>query len=1169
MRIKQLNLKAFGPFSDYVIDFGHKGMLTLLYGLNEAGKSTLLRSIKDFFYGFPLRSPDAFLHPSNKLRIEAVLELEDGREIKLIRRKTKKNSLLDGEENPVDENLLQPYLGPIYRETFSLMFGMDHHSLRKGGEDLLKGEGALGEALFEAASGMGGLRELFAELDKEASSIFNPRGSKNPLNEQLERYRSIKKKIGELSLAPQQWEELEEKYHAEQKRSAQLKKEEKELTTRKARLARLQNTLPLLAARDKLSKELNQLGDVPLLPPEFKEGRLALLSKRSGAQKIRERAQNEVSELQKKIGQITVNDELLAHGDDVSNLQERLDTYRSSMKDIPSLQGGMAELQEEALTLLRRLNPSLTALAQAESLRLPHVLLGEMKKLVREYPVLLQKNTSWSERVAELERSLDKQNRERENIGPQKDVTGLYKSLQGVRKRGPLEQELKKNRSVVHNLERKLKDKLEGLGLWCGNSAELLSLPLPLDETVRLFERRYKEMEERKNKVVDKMEQEDKKLQDCRADLKAVEFAGPVPTEQELIEARRHRQQGWGLVRQAWLEGVPDPEGERIFGGEKLLPEAYEISVDGADKVADLLRQEASRVEQKNLLLSEIKKCEAKTEELKREKVVALEQGLELERQWKEVWAPAKIDPLTPAEMLAWLNRCREIREVAERLNEQYDLVKTLEEALQGCVAELRGELHKLGEPVAGITSLEGLTDRAQEVCERYQAGITRLQSIEAMCKELTESLQGAKEQKKTVEKSLARWEEKWAGVLESAALPHTTTVEAASSYMELLEDLFQKISELNRKQIDLNKRKNYTKDFQSRLQKLLEQLAPDLGELPADHAALQLQARVTGAQQEKDRKANLEQQLEKELKILKQATLDIEEANRGLRELVAQARCRDEGELPQAEIKSMRLAELQEKLEGLEGQLLSLGGGLLLEEIIAEAEGVEIDELARELDELELALAQNRAEQDSLNQVFGVTMKEYKEKVKGASLAAVEAAEEGESILARMGTLAEQYLRLRLASIVLRRGIERYREQNQNPVIREAGELFARLTRGSFAGLKVDFDEKDNPVLLGLRPSGEGVGVRGMSDGTLDQLYLSLRLASLQRYLEQHEPLPFILDDLLVNFDDIRAAETLKVLAEFASKTQVLFFTHHRSLLDLEKHHPESMAVCNLAAPS
>ena len=44
------------------------------------------------------------------------------------------------------------------------------------------------------------------------------------------------------------------------------------------------------------------------------------------------------------------------------------------------------------------------------------------------------------------------------------------------------------------------------------------------------------------------------------------------------------------------------------------------------------------------------------------------------------------------------------------------------------------------------------------------------------------------------------------------------------------------------------------------------------------------------------------------------------------------------------------------------------------------------------------------------------------------------------------------------------------------------------------------------------------------MSEGTCDQAYLALRLASLEIYLENHEPLPFIVDDILVNFDDARS---------------------------------------------
>jgi uncharacterized protein YhaN len=77
---------------------------------------------------------------------------------------------------------------------------------------------------------------------------------------------------------------------------------------------------------------------------------------------------------------------------------------------------------------------------------------------------------------------------------------------------------------------------------------------------------------------------------------------------------------------------------------------------------------------------------------------------------------------------------------------------------------------------------------------------------------------------------------------------------------------------------------------------------------------------------------------------------------------------------------------------------------------------------------------------------------------------------------------------------------------------------------------------------------------VEGLSDGARDQLYLALRLASLERFAEQRELLPFVADDILVHFDEERASAALRVLADFASVTQVLMFTHHARHVELAR---------------
>jgi uncharacterized protein YhaN len=91
-----------------------------------------------------------------------------------------------------------------------------------------------------------------------------------------------------------------------------------------------------------------------------------------------------------------------------------------------------------------------------------------------------------------------------------------------------------------------------------------------------------------------------------------------------------------------------------------------------------------------------------------------------------------------------------------------------------------------------------------------------------------------------------------------------------------------------------------------------------------------------------------------------------------------------------------------------------------------------------------------------------------------------------------------------------------------------------------------------DEPRLVGVRPDGMTVPMGGMSSGARDQLYLALRLATLERYLATSEPMPFVVDDILINFDDGRALATLKVLADFSARTQVLLFTHHARIAEM-----------------
>ncbi len=233
-------------------------------------------------------------------------------------------------------------------------------------------------------------------------------------------------------------------------------------------------------------------------------------------------------------------------------------------------------------------------------------------------------------------------------------------------------------------------------------------------------------------------------------------------------------------------------------------------------------------------------------------------------------------------------------------------------------------------------------------------------------------------------------------------------------------------------------------------------------------------------------------------------------------------AGCREPEELPAAESASQERVALGDKLRDAEDQLAAASAGGALESFLREADAENADALPLRIEELSENIRRLEVERDALKRT--VWDEQAALRAMDGRADAADAAEEVQVLLARIEADAGQYLRLQLARAVLREAIERYRKRAEGPVLRRAGELFQRLTRGSFARLTVDFDDQGRSVLKGVRPGkGETVELSGMSEGTGDQLYLALRLASLENYLEGKDPVPFIVDDVLISFDDQR----------------------------------------------
>ena len=107
------------------------------------------------------------------------------------------------------------------------------------------------------------------------------------------------------------------------------------------------------------------------------------------------------------------------------------------------------------------------------------------------------------------------------------------------------------------------------------------------------------------------------------------------------------------------------------------------------------------------------------------------------------------------------------------------------------------------------------------------------------------------------------------------------------------------------------------------------------------------------------------------------------------------------------------------------------------------------------------------------------------------------------------------------------------------------AESIFTRITGGKYTSIKVR--EDDLEVLVEIPEKREPVPVDVLSQGTKDQLYLSLRIA-LSELLSGDKNPPLLFDEAFYTFDEERLNQALNILQELARTTQVIVFTHDDS---------------------
>ena len=271
MRLRRLDLIRYGHFTDRSLELpAGKYDFHIIFGPNEAGKSTALAALEDLLFGIRKNSSYDFLHDYGSMRIGAVLA-NGSSSLEVLRRKGNKNTLLDTDGLSIagGESALSPYLAGADRSFFERMFSLDHARLQTGGKEILDAKDDVGQMLFSTGAGIVGLRERFGELSAEAEELWSAKPAKHrKFYIASKKLKEAQRTLREQTIYTSKWQELKRTYNRAEEAYSEVDKKIKEISAERNRLSRIRRVFQDVRRKQDLDSQFTGLGNVITLPED-------------------------------------------------------------------------------------------------------------------------------------------------------------------------------------------------------------------------------------------------------------------------------------------------------------------------------------------------------------------------------------------------------------------------------------------------------------------------------------------------------------------------------------------------------------------------------------------------------------------------------------------------------------------------------------------------------------------------------------------------------------------------------------------------------------------------------------------------------------------------------------------------------------------------------------
>lgn len=1145
MRLDRLDLVRYGKFTDRSLDFGAaqpgKPDFHLVYGPNEAGKSTLFSAYLDLLFGIEKSSAYGFLHPYALMRVGGQFSVGAERH-EAYRLKRNQASLVSADDRPMPDTLFATVLGGMDRNAYRTMFSLDDESIEKGGEDILKSEGELGAMLFSASSGLSDMATGLAALKAEADEFYRPSGRKHALSALKADIDSLAAERKALDVAARDYGLLVRERDAAAGRHGEMTAARAEVRGALAQVERSLSALPYLRRLRALRADLGafDLGDSPPAAWRSLSGELAREEAEIAARAARMEAER--LHLAEELAALPEDEAVLAAEADIaalagSALEAR---FRTAAMDLASRE---AERDQVAVAIGASLAMfGLPADADPAGILLPPGLGETLATLLSRRATLAERAETALRERAEAGRALAAAGGEAGAVS-QEDAQAdaalqstLGAALRAARS-GDLPARLREARRLVALARQDADGALARLAPWSGTAAALEGMAVPPPAEIEDLRRRYDMAAEALHRQREQVAALELEVASARAMLAALQKATGAAGEEQASHLRAVRDAAWR---------------SHLGTLDSASAAAFEQAMRDDDRASEMRLRNADRLSELRLLERTAAEGTARLETLADDVTRLVEARAEVEVQIAALARRLGLPEGTAlADMAGWLERRTAALDALGALAQRTVEADLVEQDRRDVLARLAA---LLGEALAEDSPFEEALFLAEDRLEALKAGEARRLAMAAQLARLKADADMRGKAAEDASGALAAWQEAWAQAIAGTWLARkdaAVALDRVAAFLPALQTLAQNVE--RRRDFDhrIAGMRRDQKDYADHARRLAARLSePFNAEDPLATVAA-FGRRLAAATAVRQRREAIDK-----------AVLRLDEEERALdeRRTVLAARLSEVyavlgcDTLAEADV----LLEAYRKRDEILARVHDVGRDLaqqLRTETVEEAEAllsaVDDDQLAVEKDALSARLEElDRAVQEQ--HLLRARAEEALAKVAGSDAAAV-LEERRRTVLVDLAEKSRRYLATRAGILAAEQALRLYRERHRSAMMERASRTFRDITAGEYTGLSTIL-EKDSEFLVVNAASGGAKLAKDLSKGTRFQLYLALRVAGYHEIAASREIVPFIADDIMETFDDRRALNALTVMGAMATGGQVIYLTHHEHLCDLAK---------------